>query len=162
MQKITPHLWYDTQAEDAAKLYVSLFKDSRILRVDHYGEQAAKASGNKLGSVMTVTFQLEGQEYVALNGGPAFSLNPSVSFMVKCENQKEIDKLWDRLIEGGGEENQCGWLRDRYGLSWQIVPSSLDQMLRDKEPSRSERVWAALLQMRKIDIEALRKAYDQK
>lgn len=116
MQKITPHLWYDSQAEDAAKLYVSFFSDSKILRVDRYGGQAAKASGKEPGSVMTVLFRLEGQEYIALNGGPAFALNPSISFMVKCETQQEIDGLWNKLIQGGGEESQCGWLRDRYGL----------------------------------------------
>ncbi|MGQ0657905.1 MAG: VOC family protein [Chromatiales bacterium] len=160
MQKITPHLWYDHQAEEAANFYVSIFKNSKIGSVTRYGEEAAKVSGQPKGSVMTVTFQIEGQEFFALNGGPHFTFSPAISFMVKCKTQQEVDELWAKLSEGG-EIQQCGWLKDKFGVSWQIVPIVLGEMLHDKNPEKSKRVMQATLQMKKLDIEKLRQAYDQ-
>jgi predicted 3-demethylubiquinone-9 3-methyltransferase (glyoxalase superfamily) len=160
MQKITPHLWFDHQAEEAANFYVSIFKNSRIGTITRYGEEGAKVSGKAMGTVLTVAFQIEGQEFVALNGGPVFAFSPAISFLVNCETQQEIDELWDKLSEGG-EKVQCGWLKDRYGLSWQIVPTALGEMLQDQDGERSERVMKALLQMVKIDIEGLKQAYSQ-
>jgi predicted 3-demethylubiquinone-9 3-methyltransferase (glyoxalase superfamily) len=159
-QKITPFLWFDTQAEEAVNLYTSIFKDSRILHVSRYDEAGAKASGRPQGTVMTIAFHLEGQRFVALNGGPLFSFTPAISFVVNCETQQEIDQFWERLSAGGATD-QCGWLRDKYGVSWQIVPSALGEMLGEGDPARSERVMKALLQMKKIDIETLRKAFKQ-
>jgi predicted 3-demethylubiquinone-9 3-methyltransferase (glyoxalase superfamily) len=159
MQKITPFLWYDNQAEEAANFYVSLFKNSRIGDIARYDEAGAKASGRPKGSVMVVEFQLEGQRFVALNGGPHFKFTEAISFVVNCETQEEVDKFWEKLSEGGAE-SQCGWLKDKYGLSWQIVPTVLAEMLQDKDASKSQRVMNAMLQMKKIDIPTLKLAYD--
>jgi predicted 3-demethylubiquinone-9 3-methyltransferase (glyoxalase superfamily) len=157
MQKITTCLWFNDQAENAAKLYTSLFKNSRILSLTRYNDAAAKVSGRPKGSCMTVKFRLEGQEFVALNGGPIFKFTEAISLVVHCKTQREIDRLWARLTAGGGEESQCGWLKDKYGLSWQIVPADLDEMLSEK--SRAERVMQTLWQMRKLDIKTLKRAY---
>ena len=161
MQKITPFLWFDDKAEEAAKYYVSIFRNSRIVNVARYGEAGAKASGRPKGSVMTVAFELEGQPFVALNGGPAFTFSPAISLFVNCETQKEIDDLWEKL-SAGGEKDQCGWLKDKYGVSWQIVPAVIGEMVSDPDPATSERVMQAVLQMKKIDIEGLKKAYGQR
>jgi predicted 3-demethylubiquinone-9 3-methyltransferase (glyoxalase superfamily) len=158
MKKITPFLWFDDKAEEAANYYVSIFKDSRILHVARYGEAGSKASGREKGTVMTVAFELDGQPFVALNGGPVFTFSPAVSFVVNCESQQEIDELWEKL-SAGGEKVECGWLRDRYGVSWQVVPAALGGMMTDPDPVRSEKVMQALMQMKKIDIAGLREAY---
>ncbi len=158
-QKIVPHLWLEKDADKAAEFYVSVFKNSRILKTSYYPEAAEEVSGQKKGSVMTVGFVLEGQEFMVLNGGPAFKLNEAVSFMVFCENQKEIDYFWDKL-SFVPESEQCGWLKDKFGLSWQIVPTILDTMITDKDPQKVERVTAAFLKMKKFDISALQKAYE--
>ena len=155
MQKITPFLWFDNQAEEAANFYTSVFENSKILNISRYGEGGPGPEG----SVMTVTFQLDGQEFTALNGGPIFKFTEAVSFFVHCETQDEVDELWEKLSEGG-EEGQCGWLKDKYGVSWQIIPTALMEMLQDKDAERSKRVMEAMLQMRRIDIRALRQAYD--
>lgn len=160
MQKITPCLWFDDKAEEAAKFYVSIFKNSKIGNITRYGEAGAEASGRPKGSVMTVTFEIEGQEFVALNGGPIFKFTEAVSFMVKCKTQQEIDDMWTKLSEGG-EEGPCGWLKDKYGLSWQIVSSEWEEMLRDKDTRKSERVMKAILQMKKPDIKTIKQAYEQ-
>ena len=159
IQKITPCLWFDDQAEEAANFYVSIFKNSRIVNVTRYGEAGAGASGKPKGTVMTVAFQLEGQEFIVLNGGPVFTFSPAISFMVNCETQEEVDELWEKLSEGG-EIEQCGWLKDKYGVSWQVVPTVLGEMLQDKDPKKSEKVMEALLQMHRIDIETLSRAYE--
>jgi predicted 3-demethylubiquinone-9 3-methyltransferase (glyoxalase superfamily) len=159
MQKINPCLWFDDKAEDAAKFYVSIFKNSKLGNITRYGEAGAEVSGRPTGSVMTVTFEIEGQEFVALNGGPHFKFSEAISFMVKCETQKEIDEMWEKLSQGG-KEGQCGWLTDKYGLSWQIVSPVWDEMLRDKDVKKSERVMKAILQMSKPDIKTLKQAYD--
>ena len=156
MRKITPFLWFDNQAEEAMNFYVALFKDSKILSVSRYQVDAPESPG----AVMTATFQLAGQEFMALNGGPYFKFNEAISLFVNCETQAEVDELWEKLSEGG-EEGQCGWLKDRYGLSWQIVPAALGQMLGDPDPRKAQNVMQAMLQMRKIDIAALQRAYDQ-
>ena len=162
MQKITPFLWFDTQAEEAANFYTSIFKNSKIVSVARYGEEAAKASGRPTGRAMTVAFQLDGQNFVALNGGPHFKFTEAVSFVVNCETQEEVDHYWEKLSAGGDEKaQQCGWLKDKYGLSWQIVPTVMVEMLQDKDPKKSERVMAALLKMKKLDIKTLRQAYEQ-
>jgi predicted 3-demethylubiquinone-9 3-methyltransferase (glyoxalase superfamily) len=155
MQKITPYLWFDNQAEEAMNFYVSLFKNSQILSVSRYGDGGPGPQG----TVMTATFQLDGQEFMALNGGPHFKFTEAISLFVNCETQAEVDDLWEKLSEGG-EEQQCGWLKDRYGLSWQIIPTALGEMLGDNDPKKSQNVMQAMLQMRKIDIAALRRAYD--
>ncbi|HYM87603.1 MAG TPA: VOC family protein [Nitrospiraceae bacterium] len=160
MQKITPCLWFDSQAEEAAKFYVSIFKKSKIRNMTRYGEAGAEVSGRPKGSVMTITFEIEGQEFVALNGGPHFTFSEAISLMVKCETQKEIDEMWEKLSHGG-EEGQCGWLKDKYGLSWQIVSPEWDEMLQDKDVKKSERVMKAILQMTKPDIKTLKQAYEQ-
>ena len=157
-QKITPCLWFDTQAEEAANTYVSIFENSRILRTSHYGKEGHEIHGREAGSVMTVEFEIDGLRFVALNGGPHFKFNEAVSFQVHCETQEEIDYFWSRLAEGG-EEGPCGWLKDRYGLSWQVVPKVLPDMLMDPDPEKSGRVTKAFLQMRKFDIEELERAY---
>ena len=159
MQKITPFLWFTDKAEEAANFYVTLFKNSKITAVTRYGEDGAKASGRPKGTVMTVVFQLDGQEFMALNGGPQFTFSPAISFMVNCETQEEIDRLWDRLTQGG-KPVQCGWLTDKYGLSWQIVPTLLGRLLQDKDPQKAERVMKAMLGMVKIDIKGLQQAYE--
>jgi predicted 3-demethylubiquinone-9 3-methyltransferase (glyoxalase superfamily) len=161
MQTITPHLWFDNNAEEAVKFYTSIFKNSKIIHVARYGEAGAKASGRPKGTVMTVTFELEGQQFMALNGGPVFAFSPAISFMVNCETQQEVDELWEKLSEGG-EKGQCGWLKDKFGVSWQIVPTALGQMMQDKDARKSERVMKALLQMTKIDIEGLKRAYENR
>jgi len=160
MQKITPCLWFDNQAEEAAKFYASIFKNSKIGNMTRYGEAGASVSGRPKGSVMTVTFEIEGQEFVALNGGPHFTFSEAISLMVRCETQKEIDEMWEKLSQGG-EKGQCGWLKDKYGLSWQIVSPVWDEMLRDKDVAKSERVMKAILQMTKPDIKTVKQAYEQ-
>lgn len=159
MPRITPCLWFDDKAEDAAKFYVSIFKKAKLGPIARYGEAGAQVSGRPKGSVMTVTFEIEGQEFVALNGGPLFKFTEAVSFMVKCETQAEIDEMWSKLSDGG-EEGPCGWLKDKYGLSWQIVVPAWDEMLRDKDPAKSERVMAAILQMSKPDMQRVQQAYE--
>jgi len=155
MPSILPCLWFDTQAEQAAAFYTSLFKNSKILQTTHYG--AAGPGPN--GSVMTVRFQLDGQEFMGLNGGPVVHFNEAVSFVVKCETQKELDTFWRQLTENGGAEVQCGWLKDRFGLSWQIVPAALDKLVNDKDPEKRDRVMQALLPMKKLDLAALERAH---
>jgi predicted 3-demethylubiquinone-9 3-methyltransferase (glyoxalase superfamily) len=162
MQKITPFLWFDNQAEEAANFYTSIFKNSKIASVARYGEEGAKASGRAKGTAMTVAFQLDGQEFVALNGGPHFKFSEAVSFVVNCKTQEEVDHYWDKLSAGGDEKaQQCGWLKDKYGLSWQIVPDVLSEMLQDKDPKKSGSVMQALLQMKKLDIKILKQAYER-
>ena len=156
MQKITPFMWFNDQAEEAAKFYTSLFKDGRILSISRNGE----GEPGKNGSVVIVTFRLNGQEFMALNGGPVFKFNEAVSFFVNCETQEEVDELWEKLSEGG-EKQGPGWLKDKYGLSWQIVPTVLGDLLNDPDPIKSQRVMEAMLQMDKIDIKTLRQAYNQ-
>jgi predicted 3-demethylubiquinone-9 3-methyltransferase (glyoxalase superfamily) len=156
MQKITPFLWFDNQAEEAAKFYVSIFKNSKIVGVTRYGE----AGPGPKGSAMTVKFDLEGLEFIALNGGPHFKFTEAISFSVDCKRQEEVDEFWRRLSEGG-EEGQCGWLKDKYGLSWQVNPRILGEMLSDPDPEKSKRVMEAMLKMKKIDIARLKQAYDQ-
>lgn len=160
MQKITPFLWFDNQAEEAMNFYVSVFKNSGVLSVQRYGQAAAEVSGRPKGSVMTASFLLDGQEFVALNGGPVYKISPAISFVVNCETQEEVDELWEKLT-AGGEEVQCGWLTDKFGVSWQIVPTQLDKLLSDPDPVKSERVMQAMLQMKKIDIAGLKRAYEQ-
>ena len=160
MNKIVPYLWFDTQAEEAARFYASLFKNSAVGTVTRYGEAGVKPSGRPVGSVMTVEFRLEDQDFIALNGGPTFTFSPAISLFVNCRTQKEVDRLYDGLV-AGGEEQPCGWLKDKYGVSWQIVPVVLGKMLRDKDPKRVERVMQALLEMKKIDIAALKVAFGE-
>ena len=161
MQKITPFLWFDDQAEEAADFYTSIFKNSRVGNILRYGEEAARVSesGRPVGSVLTIEFEIAGQKFVALNGGPQFKFNESVSFVVNCETQDEVDYFWAKLTSHGGEESACGWLKDKYGLSWQITPTVLIDMLHDKDPPKAERVMKAMLQMQRIDIEKLKVAY---
>jgi predicted 3-demethylubiquinone-9 3-methyltransferase (glyoxalase superfamily) len=154
MQKITPFLWFDGRAEEAANFYTSIFKGSKILHLARYGE----AGPGPKGTVMAVTFQLEGQEFMALNGGPQFTFSPAISFFVNCETQAEVDELWEKL-SAGGEKLQCAWLRDKFGVSWQIVPRALIELMQDKDPVKTQRVFKAMLQMTKIDIEGLKRAY---
>ena len=160
MQKITPCLWFDDQAEEAVNFYVSIFKNSKVGRIARYGEAGAEVSGRPKGTVMTVEFQLEGQEFLALNGGPIFKFTEAISFIVNCETQEEIDEMWEKLSKGG-EKGQCGWLKDKYGLSWQIAPPVLSEMLQDKNVAKTERVMKAMLQMKKLDIKTLKQAYEQ-
>ena len=163
MQKITPFLWFDNNAEEAANFYVSVFKNSKIMNVARYDEAGAKASGLPKGTVMTVPFQLEGQEFVALNGGPAFKFTEAISFVINCETQEEVDYYWEKLSEGGDKKaQQCGWLKDKYGVSWQIVPAVLGKLLSDPDPAKCQRVMKAVLQMKKIDIKGLKLAYEQR
>src|SRR6478672_5285861 len=162
MQKITPFLWFDDQAEEAANFYTSLFKNSKIGRIFRNNEEAAEKTGQPIGSVLTIEFEIEGQKFVALNGGPLFKFNESVSFVVNCETQEEVDYLWEKLTANGGEESQCGWLRDKFGLSWQVTPTVLIDMLHDKDPEKAERVMNAMLEMQKIEISKLKAAYDGK
>src|ERR687886_1517124 len=160
IQKITPFMWFDDNAEEAARFYTSIFKKSKIIDVTHYGESGAEASGRPKGTVMTVTFELEGQRFMALNGGPTFKFSPAISFLVSCETQQEVDVLWEKLSEGG-EQVQCGWLKDKFGVSWQIVPNILAEMIHNRDANKSERVIKAMLQMKKLDIQGLRKAYEE-
>ncbi len=155
-QKITPFLWFDNQAEEAANFYVSVFKNSKVLSVVRYGD----AGPGPKGSVMTAEFELDGQKFVALNGGPLFKFTEAISFVVNCESQEEVDYFWEQLTTEGGQEGQCGWLKDRYGLSWQIVPARSIELLKDKDPAKSQRVMQAVLQMKKIDIRKLEQAYE--
>jgi predicted 3-demethylubiquinone-9 3-methyltransferase (glyoxalase superfamily) len=156
MPKITPFLWFDTQAEEAAKFYTSIFKNSKITSVARYPE----GSPGPAGSVMTVDFELDGQRFTALNAGPLFKFTEAISFVVRCETQQEVDEYWSKL-SAGGEESQCGWLKDKFGLSWQITPNALIEMLQDKDAKKSKRVMQAMLKMRKIEIQPLRDAYEQ-
>ncbi|MGE0128808.1 MAG: VOC family protein [Blastocatellales bacterium] len=151
MQKITPYLWFDGKAEEAMNYYVSIFKNSKVLSVSRAGEG---------GPVISVTFQLDGQQFFALNGGPQFKFTEAVSFFVNCETQEEVDELWEKL-SAGGEKSRCGWLKDKYGLSWQIIPSVLGKLLQDKNPAKAQRVMEAMLQMSKIDIKTLQQAYER-
>jgi predicted 3-demethylubiquinone-9 3-methyltransferase (glyoxalase superfamily) len=157
MQTITPFLWFNHQAEEAANVYVSIFKNSKILNITRYGEAAAKASGRPKGSVMTVKFRLDGQEFVALNGGPHFKFTEAISFVVNCRTQREVDKYWEKL-SAGGKTGQCGWLKDKYGVSWQIVPTFLVEALTGNDARKSQRVMQAVLQMEKIDIKTIKRA----
>ncbi len=154
MQKITPFLWFDNQAEEAMNFYISIFKNSKVGSCSRYGE----AGPGPKGTVMVARFQLDGQEFMALNAGPQFKFTEAISFLVNCETQPEIDEMWEKLSEGG-EKGQCGWLKDKYGLSWQIVPPVLGEMMQDKDPEKSKRVMEAMLKMNKIDIETLKRAY---
>jgi len=156
MQKITPFLWFNDKAEEAMNFYVSIFKNSKVGRVTRYGD----AGPGPKGSVMSATFQLEGQEFFALNGGPHYTFTPAISLFVNCETQQEVDELWEKL-SAGGRKDRCGWLQDKYGLSWQIIPSVLGEMLGDKDPGKAKRVMQAMLQMEKIDIERLKQAYER-
>jgi predicted 3-demethylubiquinone-9 3-methyltransferase (glyoxalase superfamily) len=160
VQKISPFLWFDHDAEEAAKFYTSIFKNSKIIDTAYYGKSAAEASGRPMGTVMIVRFELEGQLFMALNGGPVFKISPAISFLVNCDTQEEVDDLWERLSEGG-KEDQCGWLMDKFGVSWQIVPNVLGEMIQDKDTMKSDRVMEAMLQMKKIDIHRLRTAYEE-
>jgi predicted 3-demethylubiquinone-9 3-methyltransferase (glyoxalase superfamily) len=153
MQKITPFLWFDGNAEEAANFYISIFKNSKMGKISRYGD----AGPGPKGSVMSVTFQIEGQEFFALNGGPQFKFTPAISFFVNCETQQEVDELWEKL-SAGGRTDRCGWLQDKFGLSWQIIPTVLGRLLGDKDPQRAKRAMQAMLQMTKIDIEKLQQA----
>jgi predicted 3-demethylubiquinone-9 3-methyltransferase (glyoxalase superfamily) len=160
VQRITPCLWFDDQAEEAVAFYTAIFKSSRIVAVSRYGEAGKEIHGKPAGSVMTVAFELEGQTFTALNGGPVFRFNEAISFQVNCETQAEVDHYWRKLSDGGDPNaQQCGWLKDRYGVSWQVVPRVLVDMLMDPDAGRSQRVMAAMLRMKKIDIDELGRAY---
>ncbi|PYT99239.1 MAG: hypothetical protein DMG34_20810 [Acidobacteria bacterium] len=157
MQKISPFLWFDGNAEEAADFYVSLYKGSKILNIARYGE----AGPGPAGAVMVVNFQIEGQDFIALNGGPLFKFTEAISFVINCQTQEEVDHYWNRLTAGGGQESQCGWLKDKYGLSWQVTPTILGELLADKDQKKAQRVMQAMLQMKKIDIAALKRAAAQ-
>jgi predicted 3-demethylubiquinone-9 3-methyltransferase (glyoxalase superfamily) len=157
MKKITPFLWFDGKAEEAMNYYCSIFKNSKVVSVTRYGEEGPGPKG----TVMTAAFELNGQEFTALNGGPQFTFSPAISFVVHCEKQQEVDELWEKLSEGGEKQN-CGWLKDKYGLSWQVIPTILIELLQDKDAEKSRRVMKAMLQMNKIDIKTLQQAYEQK
>jgi predicted 3-demethylubiquinone-9 3-methyltransferase (glyoxalase superfamily) len=157
MQKINPFLWFDGKAEEAANFYVSVFKESKLVNVARYGD----AGPGPKGTAMSATFDLAGQRFIALNGGPQFKFSEAISFLINCETQQEVDELWEKL-SAGGEKSRCGWLKDKYGLSWQVIPKVLGEMLQDKDPKKSQRVMQAMLQMTKIDIARLKQAYDQK
>jgi predicted 3-demethylubiquinone-9 3-methyltransferase (glyoxalase superfamily) len=160
LQKISPCLWFDNQAEEAAHFYTSIFEDSRIVTITRYGEVGHEIHGRPAGSVLTVEFELDGQEFTALNGGPLFKFSEAISLQVFCETQAEIDHFWEKLREGGDPDaQQCGWLKDKYGLSWQVVPAGLSEMLASGDYEKSERLMAALLQMKKLDIAGLQQAY---
>ena len=161
MQSITPCLWFDSNAEEAVEFYTSIFKNSKIGNVSRYGEAGHEIHGKPAGSVLTIEFELNGQQFTALNGGPIFKFNEAVSFQVDCETQQEVDYYWEKLSAGGDENaQQCGWLKDKFGVSWQIVPTVVGQMLRDKDAAKTERVMNALLQMKKLDIRRLQQAYE--
>src|SRR6266540_6545956 len=162
MQKISPCLWFDNNAEEAVEFYVSIFKNSKIGNVTHYGKEGYEIHKKEEVTVMTIDFEIEGQKFLALNGGPIFKFNEAISFQVYCETQEEVDYYWEKLSEGGDEKaQQCGWLKDKYGVSWQIVPVVLTKMLQDKDAKKSQRVMKALLQMRKLDIKTLTQAYEE-
>ena len=156
--RITPFLWFDNQAEQAVKFYTSVFENSRIIKISRYGEEGQSVSGRPMGSVMTIEFQLDGQKFLALNGGPLFKFTEAISLVVNCRSQAEVDKFWKRL-SAGGKAGQCGWLKDRYGVSWQIVPIVLGEFLSDKDAEKSRRVMQAILKMKKLNIKTLRQAY---
>ena len=156
MPRITPNLWFDTESEEAAAFYTSIFPNSRITTVTRYTEAAPREAG----MVMTVEFELDGQRFVAINGGPQFSFDEAISFQIDCRDQEEIDRYWERLLEGGGTESQCGWLKDRFGVSWQVVPEGMDQVFADPDPARAQRAMEAMLKMVKLDVAALRAAAD--
>lgn len=158
LRRITPFLWFDTQAEEAVKFYTSIFKKSKIGNIARYDKAGEKVSGRPAGSVMTVEFQIEGQDFIALNGGPIFKFNESISFVVNCRTQKEVDYYWKKLTAGGGKEVQCGWLTDKFGLSWQIVPIALNELMSSKDAAKSQRVMEAMLKMVKLDIKKLKQA----
>jgi predicted 3-demethylubiquinone-9 3-methyltransferase (glyoxalase superfamily) len=160
MKQITPFLWFDNQAEEAANFYVSVFPNSEIGSVARYDEEGAKVSGRPAGSAMTVSFKLNGQEFIALNGGPIFKFSEAISFVVNCETQEEIDSFWEKL-SAVPESEQCGWLKDKYGVSWQIIPTQLGQLLGDPDPEKAGRVMKSMLKMKKINLEDLKKAYDR-
>jgi predicted 3-demethylubiquinone-9 3-methyltransferase (glyoxalase superfamily) len=164
VQKITPFLWFEGQAEDAVKLYTSIFKGSKIGRILRYGEETAKVSesGQPVGSVLTIEFEIEGQKFVALNGGPQFKFNESISLVINCETQEEVDYFWKKLTADGGEESACGWLKDKFGVSWQVTPIVLIDLLHEKDAAKAERVMHAVLQMKKIEIAKLKAAYERK
>jgi predicted 3-demethylubiquinone-9 3-methyltransferase (glyoxalase superfamily) len=155
MPQITPNLWFDTQSEEAAEFYVSVFPNSKITNVSYYGEAGPRPAG----TVLTVVFVLDGQEFTAINGGPEFTFDEAVSFLINCADQEEVDYYWDKLSEGG-EESQCGWLKDKYGLSWQVVPAAMDELFTDPDPARADRAMKAMLGMRKLDVAALQAAAD--
>jgi predicted 3-demethylubiquinone-9 3-methyltransferase (glyoxalase superfamily) len=156
--KITTCLWFDSEAEEAANLYASVFKNSKIGSISRYGKEGFEVHGRKAGTVMTVELELEGQNWVLLNGGPHFKFNEAVSFQIHCDNQQEIDYFWSKLVEGGGKESRCGWLKDKFGLSWQVIPKALPQMLMDENSEKGQRVMRSMLQMGKIDLAALERA----
>jgi predicted 3-demethylubiquinone-9 3-methyltransferase (glyoxalase superfamily) len=155
-QKITPNLWFDTEAEEAANFYVSVFKNSRIVNKTHYTENSPREAG----MVMTVDFELDGQRFTGINGGPDFTFDEAVSFLIDCKDQDEVDYYWEKLLSEGGQESQCGWLKDRYGVSWQVVPAGMEELFSDSDPERAERAMQAMLKMVKLDIEELRRAAD--
>lgn len=157
MQKIVPFLWFDDNAEEAIQFYTSIFKDSKIGQISRYGE----AGPGQKGKVMTGTFELEGQQFMALNGGPIFKFTEAISFFVNCETQEEVDYFWEKLLAGGGKESQCGWLKDKFGVSWQIVPTALGEMMSDKNPAKVKAVTEAMLKMVKLDVKILREAYER-
>jgi predicted 3-demethylubiquinone-9 3-methyltransferase (glyoxalase superfamily) len=157
MQKITPFLWFDGKAEEAINFYVSIFKNSKVVSVSRYGEGAPAPKG----TVMVATFEIEGQRFHALNGGPLFTFTPAISFLIDCKTQQEVDEFWEKLSEGG-EKSRCGWLKDKYGVSWQVVPAILGELMQDKDPEKSKRVMQAMLQMDKIDIEGLKRAHENR
>jgi predicted 3-demethylubiquinone-9 3-methyltransferase (glyoxalase superfamily) len=162
MPKIVTHFWFDTQAEEAARFYVSLFKNSRIKAISRYPKSAEPVAGKAAGSVMTVAFELDGQEYIALNGGPQFKFTEAVSLLVECESQEEMDRLWNKLLEGGGEEQACGWLKDKYGLSWQISHVALEKLVYDPDPAKVDRMAQAMFSMKKLDVARLQQAAEGK
>jgi predicted 3-demethylubiquinone-9 3-methyltransferase (glyoxalase superfamily) len=158
-QRVTPFLWFDTQAEEAVKFYTSIFKSSRVLTTARYTEEASQAAGRPAGSVMVVDFELDGQRFTALNGGPHFKFNEAISLVVHCKSQEEVDHYWSRLGDGGDERaQQCGWLKDRFGVSWQVIPDRLNELLTDRDPAKAKRAMAAMLQMKKIDVAELERA----
>ena len=162
MQKISPCLWFDNNAEKAVQFYVSIFKNSKIGNVTHYGTEGYEIHKKKEGTVMTIDFEIEGQKFLALNGGPIFKFNEAISFQIYCETQDEVDYYWDNLTEGGDKNAQvCGWLKDKFGVSWQVVPNVLVKMLQDKDPKKTEKVMRVMLQMQKLDINALTKSYQK-
>jgi predicted 3-demethylubiquinone-9 3-methyltransferase (glyoxalase superfamily) len=155
-QKITPNLWFDTEAEEAANFYVSVFKNSRIVNKTHYTENSPREAG----MVMTVDFELDGQRFTGINGGPDFKFDEAISFLIDCKDQDEVDYYWEKLLSEGGRESQCGWLKDRYGVSWQVVPAGMEELFSDSDPERAERAMQAMLKMVKLDIDELRRAAD--
>ena len=161
IQKITPCLWFDDQAEEAAEFYASIFKNSRVGRISRYGKEGHEIHGQPEGAVMTVEFEIEGQTFTALNGGPVFKFNEAISFQVRCETQEEVDFYWEKLSAGGDEDaQQCGWLKDKYGLSWQVFPNELLELVGDPDSEKSQRAMGAMLQMKKIDLAEIKRAYE--